>query len=152
MYLVGDEQTPGSLAARRSNSRVETPEDVCVYWSYGGRDDTSRVRNLSLGGLFIETRKPIAVGAQTQLGFLVQEGQIKADAVLQYVSPGRGMSLKFTAVRDEGRPHLAALLNRPCRSSLFCNCEEKTLGYYQDWYPYHDWMNGGGTIWKRNSR
>ena len=40
---------------RRFTSRVATPEGVWVYWSADGRDDTARVRNLSIGGLFIDT-------------------------------------------------------------------------------------------------
>jgi hypothetical protein len=102
--------------ARRFNSRVETP-DVWVYWRCGGQDDTSRVRNLGPGGLFIETRCPKVVGAQTQVEFLVQEGQIRADAVVRHVNPGRGVGLKFRAVKEVDRPHLAALLNRLRRSS-----------------------------------
>ncbi len=103
--------------SRRRYSRVETPEGVSVYWNCGGRNDTSRVRNLSLGGLFIETREPGLLGAKTMLDFLVQEGQIRAAAEVRHVNPGRGVGLKFTAVRDGDRPHLAALLNRLSRSS-----------------------------------
>jgi hypothetical protein len=103
--------------SRRRNSRVETPEGVWVYWGCGRRDDTSRVRNLSLGGLFIETREPNVLGASTQIEFLVQEGQIRAEAVVRHVNSGRGVGLKFTAIRDEDCPHLAALLNRVKHSS-----------------------------------
>jgi PilZ domain len=111
---MSQQQTP---PARRFNSRVQTPDGVWVYWSCVGRDDTSRVRNVSLGGLFIETRKPIVVGAKTKLEFLVQEGQIRADAVVRHISPGRGVGLKFTALMVGDRPHLANLLNRMSRSS-----------------------------------
>lgn len=105
--------TPG----RRHCQRVETPKEVWVYWGCDGRDNTSRVQNLSQGGLFIETRKPIVVGAKTQLDFLVQEGQIRADAVVQHVSPDRGVGLKFTAVPDEDRLRLAELIKRHIRAS-----------------------------------
>lgn len=40
--------------SRRFTSRVET-RDVWVYCSADGREDTARVRNLSLGGLFMQT-------------------------------------------------------------------------------------------------
>src|SRR5579863_655712 len=55
---------------RRGGWRVETAEGVWVYWGCGRRDDTSRVRNLSLGGLFVETREPNFVGASAQIEFL----------------------------------------------------------------------------------
>lgn len=103
--------------ARRHNVRVETPESVWVYWRFEGHEDTVQVRNLSLGGLFIRTRNQIAVGAKTQLEFLVQEGHIRADAVVEHINPGRGAGLKFMAVKNEDRPRLTALLSRLNRSS-----------------------------------
>ena len=88
-----------------------------MYWRSAGGDDIARVWNLSMGGLFVETLKPRAVGAPTKLDFLVQEGQIRAGAVVRHVEPGRGLGMKFTAVHDEDRPRLAALMNRVRRSS-----------------------------------
>src|ERR1700740_1512635 len=41
--------------SRRFSSRVETHERVWVDWRCVGREDISRVRDLSLGGLFVET-------------------------------------------------------------------------------------------------
>jgi hypothetical protein len=52
------------------------------------------------------------VGAKTSLHFLVEEGQIRAAAVVRHVKPGRGLGLEFTAVRDEDRPRLADLMKR----------------------------------------
>jgi PilZ domain-containing protein len=97
---------------RRRYPRIETPGGVSVFWRCGGRDDTSRVLNLSLGGLFIESRKPRVVGEKIELEFLVQEGQIKAAAEVRHVNTGRGAGLKFTAVKDGDHPHLTALFNR----------------------------------------
>jgi PilZ domain-containing protein len=98
--------------SKRFSSRVETPGDVYVYWSSAGYDDTSRVRDLSSGGLFVQTRKPRSVGAKTNLYFLVEEGQIRAEAIVRRVEPGRGFGLKFTAVREEDRHRLADLMRR----------------------------------------
>ena len=100
------------LHSRRFSSRVETPGDVYVYWSSVGYDDTSRVRDLSSGGLFVQTRKSRSVGAKTNLHFLVEEGQIRAEAVVRHIKPGRGLGLEFTAVREEDRRRLADLMKR----------------------------------------
>lgn len=102
-------QTPQS---KRFSSRVETARDVYVYWSSAGFDDTSRVRDLSTGGLFVLTRESGSVGAKTNLHFLVEEGQIRAEAVVRHVEPSRGLGLKFTAVREEDRQRLAGLMKR----------------------------------------
>lgn len=98
--------------SRRLTSRVGTLEGVWVFWRCGERDEIWRVRDLSLGGLFIETIKPRTVDAIAHLDFLVQEGQIRADAVVRYVKPGEGLGLKFTSITDHDRPHLTALLKR----------------------------------------
>ena len=102
---------------RRHTSRVDAPEVVWVIWSCDGHDEISHVRNLSFGGLFVETPSPRAVGATAVLDFLVQEGQIRADAVVRHLKPGHGVGLEFTAMMDGDSTQLAALLKRLSRSS-----------------------------------
>ncbi len=103
--------------SRRFNSRVETHEGVWVDWRCSGTEDVSRVRNMSLGGLFLETHRSSGVGSTAKLEFLVQEGQIRADAVVTRVELTRGLALKFTAVSDQDGPRLATLMNRLRQSS-----------------------------------
>lgn len=98
--------------SRRSTSRINTPEGVWVYWRCNGRDETSRVGNLSLGGLFVETGKSGSVGSTVKLDFLVEEGQIRAEAIVRRAEPGHGLGLKFTAINDGDRSRMAALMNR----------------------------------------
>jgi hypothetical protein len=106
--------------SRRMTSRVETIGDVWVYWRCQGMDDVSRVCNLSPGGLFLSTPVPSLLGAKAKLEFLVQEGQIRAEAVVLHLVPGGGLGLKFTAITDKDCPQLVALLNRirPLPSTL----------------------------------
>jgi len=87
-------------------------QDVWVCWQCNGRDDVSRVKDLSLGGLFLETPTQRAIGTSTKVDFLVGEGQIRADAVVRHVVPGRGLGLKFTALIDQDRRKFAALVRR----------------------------------------
>jgi len=101
-----------SFPSRRLSSRVETHEGVWVEWCCDGREDVSRVRNMSLGGVFLETHTSSGVGRTAKLEFLVEEGQIRADTIVRRVEPGRGLGLKFTAVLEEDRPRLEALINR----------------------------------------
>ena len=98
--------------SRRFNSRIAASQDVWVCWQCNGREDVSRVRDLSLGGLFLETAVLRAVGALTKVDFLVGEGQIRADAIVRHIVPGRGMGLKFTAVTEQDRRKFAALMRR----------------------------------------
>jgi len=98
--------------SRLHTSRVETPDGLWVCWRCNGMDDVSRVRDLSAGGLFIATRGSRPVGMKAKLDFLVQEGQIRAEAIVRHIEPQKGLGLKFTAVTEQDWPHLAALLTR----------------------------------------
>ena len=108
---------PLTSPSRRLTSRVPAPGDVWVYWQCHGREDVSRVRDMSTGGLFIETPEPKAEGVLTRLNFLVQEGQIRADAVVRHAKSGVGLGLKFTALSEQDRPKLATLLTRLRRTT-----------------------------------
>ena len=104
---------------RRRYKRVETRQGVSVYWGCENLEDTARVRDLSLGGLFVATREALAVGATLWLDFLVQEGAIRAAGVVRHAEPGRGMELKFTSVRGKDLQHLVELVNRSSAHSSF---------------------------------
>lgn len=101
-----------SIPSRRRYPRVEETHGVWVYWNCNGREDTSRVRDLSTGGLFVETDEVWDVDAAIRLDFLVQEGQIRAKAVVRHVMPGDGLGLKLTALTEEDGPRFTALLAR----------------------------------------
>ena len=101
-----------SFPSRRLTSRVPAPEDVWVIWQCHGREDVSRVRDMSMGGLFIETAMAKPQGVLARLDFLVLEGQIRADAVVRHAKSGDGLGLKFVALSEQDRPKLTALLNR----------------------------------------
>ena len=102
----------GNAPSRRFTTRVHAPGDVWVCWKCQGRDDISPVRDMSMGGLFIETPQARPSGTVTRLDFLVAEGQIRADAVVRHARPGTGLGLKFTALGEQDRPKLAALITR----------------------------------------
>jgi PilZ domain len=87
-------------------------ESVSVYWRCNGRDGVAHVRDLSLGGMFIETSIPLPVGAVARIDLLVQEGQISADVVVRHIKPACGMGLNFTAMLEDDRARLWMLIRR----------------------------------------
>lgn len=103
---------PASAPSRRLSSRVDSPENAWVYWQCQGREEIAHVRNMSLGGLFIETPQPLQVGTVTRLDFLVQERSICVEAVVRHATAGTGLGLEFKALSEQDRPKLAALLAR----------------------------------------
>ena len=102
----------GYSPSRRLTTRVEAAADVWVYWECNHRHDVSRVRNVGMGGLFLETRHRFPKGLMARLHFLVGEGQIRAEAAVRHMDPGRGLGMRFTAVHQQDRAQLAALLTR----------------------------------------
>jgi len=100
------------LHSRRHHKRVDDPPGVLIYWRCGHSEDTSRVRDISVGGVFIETKKSLPIGATVQLNFLVEDGGIDAKATVRYILPGVGVGLQFKNVRTEDQDHFAAMMRR----------------------------------------
>jgi hypothetical protein len=99
--------------SRRALTRLSATEDIWVCWRCNGRDDISQVMDISIDGMFIETRHAeLKQGMPAKLDFLVQEGRIKADAVVRHVKGGNGLGLRFLVVAEEDRQRLKALLLR----------------------------------------
>jgi hypothetical protein len=92
--------------------RLPTMRDVWVYWECGGFDDVSRVRDLSTGGIFIETPRHRAKGELVRVHFLVPEGQISLDSVVAQAQPPLGLGLKFQTLDSKGISKLSLLLER----------------------------------------
>ena len=111
MVLYANPVTNAILLPEEDFSR-RNAGGVRVYWSCVERSDVSRIRNLSFGGIFVATHKPQPVGTKAQIDFLVEEGQIKTKAVVRHVQGASGMGLEFTAIAQEDRPRLGALLAR----------------------------------------
>jgi PilZ domain-containing protein len=97
---------------RRATPRAEAEEGVYACWSCNGSGDLSRVRNLNMSGIFIETSLRKDLGACVELCFLVSEGQIRANAVVRHIEPGQGLGLKFTTFDDRERLRFGVLMKR----------------------------------------
>lgn len=104
------------LGTRRRHKRVETPRGVWVVWRCGRIEDTSRVADLGVGGVFIETQKSCPLDATVELHFLVEDGAIRATATVRYVKAGIGLGLKFKTVRGEDQERFATMVKRLLQS------------------------------------
>jgi PilZ domain len=100
------------LQSRRKHKRVDNPPGVSVYWRCGRSEDTSRVRDISVSGIFIETQKTLPIDATVELNFLVEDGGIVAKAAVRYVLPGVGVGSQFENIRTEDQVHFVAMMKR----------------------------------------
>src|SRR5205085_2843538 len=99
-------------------------EDLYTFWSCDGREGLSRIRDLSLSGLFIESPVEQEVGAPMKLDFLAEEGPIRANAAVCYVKPGRGVGLKLIAIHQQDFERFAGLIqSKRTKAEACCTSE-----------------------------
>lgn len=103
---------PIAKQKHRRYPRIGLPKGMLVAWQSSGERVVSRVATLGLGGLFIKTPKPAAVGEIVKLFFEVPGGEVRARAVVRDSQPGRGMGVEFTSMGYEDRARLDRLLKR----------------------------------------
>ena len=107
-----DKETPATQPRRYE--RITLPKGMSVAWYGAGRQQTSRVRTLSLGGAFI-CGNTMRVGSELTLVFEVPGGVFQAEAVVRNIVLGEGMGVEFTKMKPEGRALLEQLLARLLR-------------------------------------
>jgi PilZ domain len=98
--------------SRRVTPRAEADDGVYAFWSCNGGTGLSHVRDLNMGGVFIETPLQKDLGTSVEVYLLVGEGQIHAKALVRHVEPNHGLGLKFTALSEQDRLHFGALMRR----------------------------------------
>jgi PilZ domain len=99
----------------RRHQRISLPQGMSVTWYGGGQQQVSRVKTLSMGGLFLCGSNTLRVGTDLTLVFEVPGGMVLADAVVRNIVPGEGMGVEFTKMNPESRVLLEGLLMRLLR-------------------------------------
>src|SRR6266850_1705438 len=85
--------------SRRLSSRIETPPRL-TFWTGDKSARPSHSQNVSLGGVFLDTPKANPIDSRAEIHFCVQEGQIRTEGIVRHVAPGRGLGLRFTAIKE----------------------------------------------------
>jgi hypothetical protein len=96
----------------RRYARIGLPKGMTVAWQASGPRIVSRIGTLGLGGVFIYTKQPAAVGEVLKIVFDVPGGEVRARAVVRSVELNKGMGIEFTAMQPEARARLTQLLRR----------------------------------------
>ena len=103
------------LRPKRRYPRISLPKGMRVAWHGGDLQLFSRVRTLSMGGLFISVPDPPPVGTKLRLSFEVPGGNVHAEAIVRSIVPGEGMGVEFTKLGLKDRVLLEKLLKRLLR-------------------------------------
>src|ERR1700741_4548785 len=103
--------------------------DVWVYWDGDRLRDISHVHDLSMAGLFIETRRSRPKSDLVYVHFLVAEGQIRLDGIVVRAQPN-GLGLKFQYVNKEEIPQLTDLNNRMRTTNLIAPVSFRLFDFF----------------------
>jgi len=109
---LGEGPAIESKPNKRSGAvRVLSPPGVAVAWRSGSKQGACFLGNVGLGGLFLKTPHPLAVGSTLELLFDVSTGnEVRARGTVRHVKPGRGMGVKFVHMAAEHRSRLNQFL------------------------------------------
>ncbi len=77
-----------------------------VAWQAGVHRDVSRVESLGLSGLFLRTKKQVALRSLVQILLDMPVGQVRGRAVVRWVKEHHGMGLQIIAMEQEDRARL----------------------------------------------
>jgi hypothetical protein len=88
----------------RMVTQVSCPELLTLAYS----------RDVSVGGMFIETRQPLPVGTRLNLRFHIEEDApiVAAEAVVAYEVVGLGIGVRFWWISLEDRQRIAAYVEQ----------------------------------------
>jgi hypothetical protein len=99
----------------RRHQRISLPQGMSVAWYGGGQQQVSRVKTLSMGGVFLCGSVTLRVGSDLTVVFEVPGGMVLAEAVVRNTVPGEGMGVEFTKMNPESQALLERLLTRLLR-------------------------------------
>jgi Tfp pilus assembly protein PilZ len=95
-----------SEVAEIDERRQDERSRIILNLYYDGHDATgvASLRDISLGGLYMNTNEDIAVGSTLHLRIPINEQEnVIAKAEVVYVNSGAGVGVKFIALSDNAR-------------------------------------------------
>jgi len=95
--------TSSSTENRRQYLRVKAPEGFVIGWKSAGQSNVSHAGSLSLGGVYIHTKNPPAVGSTLELIFTVAQGYVRARAIVRRSVTNKGVGVQFIQMGSEDR-------------------------------------------------
>ena len=107
--------TAETSCGTRRHQRISLPQGMSVTWYGSGQQQVSRVKTLSMGGLFLCGPNTLRAGTDLTLVFEVPGGMVLAEAVVRNIVPGEGMGVESTKMNPQNRALLEGLLTRLLR-------------------------------------
>jgi PilZ domain len=96
----------------RRTARVAVALGLWVAWQADGPRHVSRVRDLSAGGVFIQTNIAVPIGTELDMLFALPEGETRVEGVVRYTDRHNGIGVEFTTMGSGDRVRVDQLLRR----------------------------------------
>jgi hypothetical protein len=95
-----------SVVEQRAYPRIRPPSSVLGAWQSGMQRDVSYVENLALGGVFLRTKKKVALRSLVQVLLDMPMGQVRGRGVVRRCQENYGIAVQFIAMDPEDRGRL----------------------------------------------
>ena len=91
---------------QRQHPRIKPPKSVLVAWQSGVQRDVSYVESLALGGVFLRTKKKVALRSLVKLLLDMPLGQVRGRGVVRRHQEHYGIAVQFIAMDPDDRSRL----------------------------------------------
>jgi hypothetical protein len=91
---------------QRQHPRIKPPKSVLVAWQSGVQRDVSYVESLALGGIFLRTKKKVALRSLVKLLLDMPLGQVRGRGVVRRHQEHYGIAVQFIAMDPDDRSRL----------------------------------------------
>jgi PilZ domain len=91
---------------QRAYPRIKPPASVLGAWRSGMQREVSYVENLAIGGVFLRTKKKVAIRSLVQVLLDMPVGQVRGRGVVRRHQEHFGIAVQFIAMDPEDRGRL----------------------------------------------
>lgn len=100
-----NEEIDSDKNAHTDERRVHNRSRLIVDLFFNGADLTgvASTKDISIGGLYMNTQTEIPEGSLLTLRIPFEEGDVVVNAEVVYSNPGRGVGVRFQGVRETHR-------------------------------------------------
>jgi PilZ domain len=91
---------------QRAYPRIKPPANLLVAWRSGIQRDVSYVESMGVGGLFLRTKKKVAIRSLVQVLLDMPLGQVRGRAVVRRHQEHYGIAVQFIAMEPDDRGRL----------------------------------------------
>jgi hypothetical protein len=96
-----------SVVEQRAYPRIKPPTSVLGAWRSGLQRDVSYVESRALGGIFLRTKKKVAIRSLVQVLLDMPVGQVRGRGLVRRQEEHHGIAVQFIAMDPEDRGRLA---------------------------------------------